>query len=187
MAGSRAGGAFVALSLSHRENTMFMRVGEVITCYAKKADGTVYRTWQTEIEEIRDDRIVTYSAVGGKSIDVQRGTRVMTRLMRAYYWFSKHFNFLEEYEPNGELNQLYANVASQPLVSEGELSYIDYELDVMWRPCQPIQVLDEDEFEAAIHKYGYTTEHQAKCRDAVTEIAALMESWQIAGAERRKM
>lgn len=46
------------------------------------------------------------------------------------------------------------------------------------RPAlQPAQVLDEDEFAAAIVTYGYTPDFQDACHRAVAEALELIEGW----------
>jgi protein associated with RNAse G/E len=74
-------------------------------------------------------------------------------------------------------------VASPARRSAEGIEYCDYELDVVKRVGQPPEVIDEDEFVAAISQYGYSAELQAECRRAVLEAVALVEGWRWPGAE----
>jgi len=68
----------------------------------------------------------------------------------------------------------YGRFASPVVVGGGEISYIDYELDVT--SIDGPRLVDEEEFAEAVERYGYSPELQAQCYTAAAEAAA-----QIAG------
>ncbi len=155
----------------------------MIACHALKADGRVYRRWRTTVESIDAHCVVTYSPAGSaQSEDVNKGVRSLPCAMRGFYWLNKPYNLFETYDATGALVELYANVASAPTLSSNELRYVDYELDLRWVQGGPLQLLDEDEFAAAVLTYGYSEAHQRECRAAAEEARALMATWAPRGA-----
>jgi hypothetical protein len=69
-------------------------------------------------------------------------------------------------------------------LADGELSYTDHELDVVWRPGHRPRVVDEQEFCAAASEYGYSPEFQKVCRRAVGQALQLVRGWSVLGPPR---
>lgn len=161
-----------------------VNVGDVIACHALKADGRVYRRWRTTVESIDAQCVVTYSPAGSAlSEDVNKGVRALPWAMRGFYWLNKPFNLFEIYDSAGTLVELYANVASAPTLTSNALSFVDYELDIRWVAGGPVQLLDEDEFAAAVRTYGYSEAQQRACFAAAEEARALVTARVPRGAE----
>jgi protein associated with RNAse G/E len=154
-----------------------MKPDDAITVHALHADGQWYRRWPTTVESINDACIVTYSPANCPLEDAVRGSRTLPRAIRAYYWFDRFYNLVEEFAADGSLDEIYINIAGAPQMVEGGFSFIDHELDVSKQIGQPAVILDEDEFEAAIKQYGYQPEFIARCRAAVEAARELAERW----------
>jgi protein associated with RNAse G/E len=155
--------------------------GDVINVRALHADGQPYRSWQAVVEHAYEDCLVTLSLLGSPVNDV-RGDWITNVRIRGCYWFDRLYNLAEGYGEDGTLCELYANVAAPPVMTEHGFDFTDHELDVQWRPDHPAQVIDEDEFAAAVALYGYTPEFQAACRAAAMSALQLIETWQPAGS-----
>jgi protein associated with RNAse G/E len=151
--------------------------GDVIRVRVLHADGQCYRSWQAVVEHTTGNCLVTLSLLGSRVHDV-RGERITEGRIRAHYWFDRPYNLLEEYEEDGTLLELYANVAAPPVMTDEGFDVTDHELDVKWQPGEPAHILDEDEFAAAADRYGYTPEFQTECRAAAVTLLSLVESWQ---------
>jgi protein associated with RNAse G/E len=93
------------------------------------------------------------------------------------YWLDKFYNLLEVINTDGLLTQIYVNVASPPQFIDNGFNFIDHELDVSMPVGQPARIVDEDEFEVAITRYGYAPEFVALCRIAAEEARLLAERW----------
>ena len=148
-----------------------------LTVVATKADGAWYRTWQAYVERHDANLLVTVGVPGSHTLDRERGDWTMKNYIRAHYWFDRPLNLLEVFAPDGTLVQIYVNVGSLPVLDGDRLTFADYELDVSLEGDGPPRLLDEDEFAAAIERYGYSTEFQAYCRAAAQEALALAASW----------
>lgn len=152
--------------------------GTTLELIVQKADGQAYRWWNVTVESIDADLVVASAPVGTPTYGPGGGW-TFTHPHRAFYWFTRPYNLIEVYENDGSLQQLYVNIASPARLEGHRLINIDYELDVVMRPGQPPEVVDEDEFAAAIPKYGYTPEFQTACRQAVAEVLALLPTWPV--------
>jgi protein associated with RNAse G/E len=159
-----------------------MKSGDTITVRALHADGHWYRRWRTTIESIDTACIVTVSPPNNTSEDIERGARTLRWAIRTFYWFDKPYNLLELYSAEGVFEEVYVNVASPARWVGDELHFEDYELDISKKPGQPGEIIDEDEFEEAIVKFGYTSAFIAHCRRAAQDALILAETWQPKGA-----
>lgn len=161
------------------------RPGERIDLHALKADGKVYRTWRSLVESVGDDWLVTVNHPGEK-VGGPGGGWCMMHAARTYYWFDRPYNLMEVYNPNGSLKQIYIHIASPATFAHGVLSYTDHELDVVKRDDNPVRVLDEAEFRAAVEIYGYSAGFESSCREAVCRAMALAETWRPSGIPRSR-
>lgn len=157
-----------------------LQPGDLVQVRALHSDGQAYRWWQTTVESAHDDRIVTVSPVG-RSIDTPDGRWMSKVAARSCYWLARPYVVSEFYRPPGDLDMVYVHIASPTTLEDHQMTYTDLELDVVLRPGQAPEVVDEDEFaEAALH-YGYSAEFQAACQRAVAEAIELVLAWEPAG------
>jgi hypothetical protein len=155
-----------------------MKIGDRIQVCACKVDGSVYRSWHTTIETMDTDSIVTVSPIGSEMQDQKRGNIRIGHAMRSYYWFDKYYNLIELFDTQGNLAQVYINIASPPYLEEGSLCFKDYELDVFKYSPGPAELLDEDEFAEAVITYQYTKEFQEHMYSTAHEALELANHWQ---------
>lgn len=154
-----------------------MKPGDKIHVRARKADGTVYRSWHTTIESVDADSIVTISAAGGMVEDRTRVSYQIEHILRSYYWFDKFYNLIEVFDTQGNLIEIYINIASPPELEDGLLSFKDHELDVSRYPPKAAELIDEDEFAEAAVKYQYTQEFQNRMYSVAEEAIELANHW----------
>jgi protein associated with RNAse G/E len=150
--------------------------GQTVRMSACKADGHPYRWMAMTVVSAQPGYVVLHSAPGVLCEGPKGGWR--TRYEgQVHLWAGRPYNLTEVFAPEGHLIELYVNIASPAELLPGEVRYTDYELDVTKRPGQPARVADEDEFQEAIQRYGYTEEFQKTCWKAVTEALELVETW----------
>ncbi len=155
-----------------------MKPGDTIHVHACKADGTVYRSWHTMIESVDADSIVTISPAGDTVEDHVRIRYQTKHILRSYYWHDKFYNLIEVFDTQGNLIELYINIASPPEFEDGIMSFKDHELDVSRFPPKAAQLIDEDEFAEAAVKYQYTKEFQDRMYSVAEEAIELANHWQ---------
>jgi protein associated with RNAse G/E len=138
----------------------------------------VYRSWHTIIESVDAESIVTISPAGGMVEDRVRIKYQVEHILRSYYWFDKFYNLIEVFDTQGNLVEIYINIASPPEFEDGVMSFKDHELDVSRYPPKAAELIDEDEFAEAAIKYQYTQEFQDKMYSAANEALELANHWQ---------
>ena len=159
---------------------MDLQVGQHVTVRALRADQQPYRWWTATVESVQADRFVTWNWAGHQVEEPQR--RWLSQgSIRAVYWWDRLYNLLEVYSRTGELEEIYINVASPPVVRGLQVSFVDHELDVTMRPGEGPRVVDEDEFEAASARFAYAPAFQAACRRAAAEALVVAAGWRPGG------
>ncbi len=159
---------------------MLAQAHGILSVSAYKSDGKCYRSWQANIESATAESIITVTPVGHRILGIQKDW-FSTFAIRSYYWPDKPYCLLEVYTPSGELHSIYININSPVQVEGNQLSYTDYELDVVWLPPGPAYIVDEDEFAQAAIEYGYSDEHKLFCYHAASEALELANHWQVKG------
>jgi protein associated with RNAse G/E len=76
---------------------------------------------------------------------------------------------------DGSTRLWYCNVNTPPEVQEGELRYIDLDIDIVVQPDFSFQVLDRDEFETNGRRYGYSDEEKRQAEKAVEVLSGMIE------------
>ncbi len=155
-----------------------MKNGDKIHVRACKADGTVYRSWHTMIESVDADSIVTISPAGGMVEDRVRISYQTEYILRSYYWFDKFYNLIEVFDTQGNLIEIYINIAAPPEFENDGMSFKDHELDVSKVFQGEARIVDEDEFAEAAIKYQYTKEFQDAMYSTANEALELANHWQ---------
>ncbi len=159
---------------------MDIAVGDTIEVTTLHADGQAYRWWQATVECLDGERIVTF-ARAGHQMHRPDGAWISRWHVRTHYWTNRPYNLLEVYHSDGQLQEIYINIASPATLEGRRLTFIDHELDVCMVPGEAPRVVDEDEFAVAVGYYGYSPEFQRHAYHAVEEAKLLAEGWQAAG------
>lgn len=155
-----------------------MNLGHTLTIQAQRASGEPYRWWQGQVAQVTPDWVVVHQPIGTVVHSATGGWQNLYAIWNIF-WFDHPYNLLEVYTPDGELLELYIHIASPPRLSDGQLVYVDYELDVVRAPGDEPRVVDVDEFEAAALRYEYRAELKAACWAAVDEALDLARRWKV--------
>jgi len=63
-----------------------------------------------------------------------------------------------------------------PKISDGILSYVDLDIDILVQPDLSYQVLDLEEFELNSARLGYSEQVKAQAHEAVDELISMIET-----------
>lgn len=158
-----------------------MKPGDLIWVRVFKSDGSTHRWWQAIVESVSADCLVTYIRAGNeiflnperfkKSIHVQKHD------IRSYYWPGRRYDMLEVYWPDGRLYELYADITGPIELIDGEVHFVDHELDVQMFAGQEPIIIDQDEFAEAAEQYGYTAEFVRESYALAEELLVVMAGW----------
>ncbi len=164
-----------------------MKAGDIIWVRVFKADGSTHRWWQAQVESAQEDCLITWTPVGNPVYhNPDRFPRAIYHqkwAIRSYYWPGRRHDLLEVYNPDGQLHELYADITSPVEIGDGELRFIDHELDVQMLIGQPPLIIDQDEFDEAAVLYGYTDEFVRESYAVAEEVVDLIAAWQSLGPE----
>lgn len=151
-----------------------------ITVRMHKHNGFCYRYHAGQLLAQSPEGIVIFSPAGTQVWDHRKPWQGRFDIY-GYCWFDRWYNVLEVLDSQGKLVELYAHIASPVTVTEGVVSFVDYELDVVKQAAtaEPPQLVDEDEFAEAVEFHGYPVTLQKRCYRAAAEVTALLASWQV--------
>jgi len=143
---------------------------------AYKSDGTCYRWWTATVEAVEPGTVVVVTPAGHR-LHTPDGDWTSRWAIRSTYWPGRCYSVLEVYQPDGTLAEIYVNINSPIEIGDGQLSYTDYELDVSRELPHRAQLVDEDEFQEAALKYGYSAEFQEICHRVAEEALEIADNW----------
>lgn len=159
-----------------------MIAGDTIQVRVFKANGAFYRSWWGKVEAASSECVVVLTRPKNP-ITMPDKTVLQPRYIRAYYWPDRRHTILEVYEPDGRLYELYADITSPIEIVDGEIHYIDHELDVSMLVGETPKIIDEDEFSEAAATFGYSTAFQAECYVLAEKLVNMVGDWRPLGID----
>lgn len=127
-------------------------------CRTFKHNGSAAKIFHGLVKILeRDDVVVLYYPVGTRADVVNKNTHWIMRYS-AYKIFpvGADYNFIIVEKENG--NEYYCNMASPPTITADEITYVDYDIDVVLTPEGEIEVHDVEQFSERIVSYNYPPE-----------------------------
>lgn len=155
-----------------------MAVPDQITVRVLKYDGSEHRSWQATVSR-QDDSVVVLDAEFEDDVqhellgEIGRGTRTIE-----YYWLDRWFNVFHFFDSGGGTRLFYCNVNMPPVISDGTLTYIDLDIDLLVQPDFSYQILDLGEFEANAGLFKYPSHVITGAHAAVEDLISLIETRQ---------
>jgi protein associated with RNAse G/E len=143
---------------------------------AYKYDGVLHRSWPAELQHREGALIVLEATFPEEVIHDLLGTIASGTRSLEYYWLNRWYNVFRFAQPDGALRNYYCNVNVPPTVTPGVLSYVDLDLDIVVDPDSSYRILDVEDFERNIEVYGYSEEVQANARQALDDLARMIET-----------
>ncbi|MGP4073566.1 DUF402 domain-containing protein [Piscibacillus sp. B03] len=151
-------------------------MGNKIHIKAKKADGRVYRHFETELLDSDQHEVRVIQRIGDPIYGEEETWYARNHLI-FYFWLNEPFNAFETYTEDGVAQDIYMNIASPAEFDGKTITYTDYELDLILRPGEDIELLDEDEFIEAKVDFNYSDELISDCYEAVEQGKAVIKNW----------
>ena len=143
---------------------------------AYKYDGTLHRTWDADLIRREGSLVVLDAKFTDEIVHELLGTIASGTHSLEYYWLDRWYNVFRFAQPDGKLRNYYCNI-NVPAKFDGEtLSYVDLDLDILVDPDFSYRVLDVEDFERNVKLFGYNEEVQANARQALAELAGMIES-----------
>lgn len=155
-----------------------LQPGETVQVEGYKSDEVCYRRFSGVIESVTPEQIVVVTQPGHRVEDIERGFFISKYAIRSFYWPGKWYSLLEVFFADGSLYEVYVNINSPVMVDDHVLSLTDHELDVSRIPPKTARLVDEDEFEEAVEKYGYSGEFIEHIYNVGQEAIDLANRWE---------
>ncbi|PTX60739.1 hypothetical protein C8P63_10848 [Melghirimyces profundicolus] len=139
-----------------------------IRIISRKHDGSFHRSWERSV-------VLTVGSslrVANRDVKVTESdgrTWISEGLAVCQFHRNKWFNTILLFSPEGS-HRFYCNLASPFEMEDGNLVYIDYDLDLLVEPGGNFRWLDWDEFLKNRRLYGYPSDVVKKVLDAASEL-----------------
>ena len=149
-------------------------IGHHIRLRSTKIDGSPHFAWSCRLIEASPPRLVLHQAAG---TPIQTWKQVWTPDFDAkvYFWSDKWFNAIQSLNADGSLRGFYCNVITPARWLDGELRWVDLDLDISVQVDGTYRILDDDEWARNTERMSYAPEMVAHARRAVDELAASIE------------
>lgn len=147
-------------------------LSEMIKIKALKYTDILHYKWEGELLHHTPDYVLVLCRPGRKLVHHTKN-KVFTIKNTSLEYFSLNEWFTAAMEiEEGEVVSAYCNVAKPSIFHNGEISFIDLDLDYIKEKNKEWKVVDEDEFELNSIKYKYPAELK---NEAVKALAKLKE------------
>jgi uncharacterized protein len=150
--------------------------GQIITVNALDVDGTLRRSWKCEFLGTEGRRIDLLGVFDRTVEHEHLGTIAKGTISYEHFWLDRWFNVFRFHRPDGQFFGYYCNICKPPQMLDGELTYVDLEVDVVAGPNGKTHILDTEEFEQRIAS-GAIDSRTREIVDATTdELATLIKA-----------
>jgi hypothetical protein len=148
--------------------------GSPILLRATKFDGTAH--WIQPFRVVSDDGTLLVTEYRARTpIFTSRGEFRSPYDSRVYFWRDRWYNVFRLSRPGCALALWYCNVTTPPTWDDGQINYVDLDLDVAVRPNGCIELLDSDEFAAHREQYRYPRDVVERAERAAEEVRRLAQ------------
>jgi protein associated with RNAse G/E len=139
---------------------------------ATKYDGAAH--WIQPFRALSDDGNLIVAQYRARTpIFTSRGEFRSPYDSLVYFWRDRWYNVFRLSRPGCGLALWYCNVTTPPSFEQGQLEYVDLDLDVAVRPDGCIELLDADEFDEHRRVYAYPGEVVDRAKEAAAQVADL--------------
>lgn len=153
-----------------------IRLSKIIKIKALKYPDILHYEWEGELLRHTPDYVLVLCKPGRKLVHHTKN-KVFTVNNTSLEFFSLREWFTAALEiEEGKVVSAYCNVAKPSDFHNGEISFIDLDLDYIQEKNKDWKVVDEDEFELNSIKYNYPVELK---NEAVNALAKLKEEVQL--------
>jgi len=157
-----------------------MVAGDVLVVQKHFHDGAPSYRWTGQVLEWHADHVLFGAEFQLDARDLGYVVFEPGDVFYEYYYFDRWYNVFQVYSAAGVLKGWYCNVGAPALVADGQLTFVDFALDVFAYPDRRFVVLDEDEFEQLARTTYRPIEVEAATR-ALAELTDLAASGRLPG------
>lgn len=142
-----------------------------------KHHGGLHRLWHENVV-LADEGDVLIGMNKNTPVTEASGKAWQTNGLALFYFpVDKWFHVIILFQERDDYSY-YCNIASPPDMSEGILTYIDYDVDVIVTKDYTYEIVDEAEFMDHAKKWRYSAELQSTVQAAIKEVIELIHKRQ---------
>lgn len=143
-----------------------------------KYDGTEHRRWAATLVQQLESLVVLEGVFESEVEHHLMGLITSGTSSVEYYWLDRYYNVFRLTEKSGKFRSFYCNISTPAQLSNGVLTYVDLDIDVLVEPDFSYRVIDLDDFEANVKAQGYSEEIQSQAHEALAELISAIEARQ---------
>jgi len=147
---------------------------EEIIVRSCKHDGRVNRSWPARVTRREGSLIVLDAFFAEEVRHTLIGTIEAGTLSTEFFWTDRWYSVFRFQTPEGRLLKFYCNINTPPRLSEGTLTFIDLDVDLLVNPDYSSTILDVDEFERHSQIYQYPAAYRVGVQRALDELQHLI-------------
>ncbi|GMK46599.1 UPF0374 protein YgaC [Paenibacillus glycanilyticus] len=138
---------------------------------ALKHGDLLHYEWNTDLLEEGDGYVFVLGRYGRK---LQHHTKKYVFTVNNWsieFFSSKHWFTVSAAVVDGRINEYYCNINQPAIINGSEISFVDYDLDLVQRGGEWM-VIDEDEFADNAIKFGYSEQLMKQVREELAGLQA---------------
>ncbi|MCO6510781.1 MAG: DUF402 domain-containing protein [Aridibacter famidurans] len=151
-------------------------INKLVTINARKFDFSLHRSWKARLVTA-EGPLLTFLGQFEQDVihpdlgSIEKGTHSIE-----YYWLDRWYSVFRFHEPEGAFRNFYCNINQPPVLSdEGELDYVDLDMDILVAGDHSYEILDREEFRENSLKYRYPELTVLNALDALQELVHLID------------
>lgn len=145
-----------------------------ITVNSLRFDFSIRRSWECYLAARQGDLIVLDGLFERQIIHDELGTIRRGTVSREYYWLDRWYNIFIFWEPEGALRNWYCNIGMPPSFRDGQLEYVDLDIDVLVYPDRTYRILDLDEFSRNAELFSLPVQIAERAHESLEELIQLI-------------
>ncbi len=146
-----------------------------VTVNSRKYDGSINRSWQCDLLEHDESKIVLQGKFDRDVQHLELGLIKCGTRSFEFFYPRKWYSIFRFHEPDGSFRNYYLNINLPPVFENGVVDYVDLVIDIVVWPDMSYQILDVAEFEANSSLFGYDDELRTRVKETTDLLVQLIE------------
>lgn len=143
---------------------------------ARKYDGSIRRSWTASVVSETEDLVIALGRFDRDVIHRDLGTIKKNTISFEYFWLDRWYNIFRFHEPDGSFRNYYCNIAMPAVLSEGELDFVDLDVDVVVWPEKRVEILDREDFDENAIRFGYSASTVERVEESLDDILKMVKN-----------
>ncbi|ADE19422.1 hypothetical protein MCRO_0084 [Mycoplasma crocodyli MP145] len=157
------------------KNLSTLKIGTMLNVQAYKYDGVLYRQWNSAKVLNNNSKHLVLFLLKARVSDIDKKRWAYRDPVLWFFPKNNLFNAVVLLRKNGPY--IYINVASQPVIEDDVLKYIDFDLDIKYYPNKELKLVDREEYYKNKKQLKYPKKLQKMIYEELTELINLYNNY----------